>query len=307
MTTTEKTNLKKLQWLQDRKTGIGGSEVAAIMGYSPWKTAYQVWLEKTGRVEFAVDNDKVQAGELMEDVIAMLYERKTGDKLRSYKTMLRHKKHPYITGSLDRIIKDRGDGKGQGILECKNTTEWNFKSWNGTIPDYYYLQVQHYLLVTGYKWGVLAVLVDGWDLKIFPIEADKLLHDSIVFACQDFWEKNVLADVAPEVKNNEDLKYKYTADPGTEKQADETIMDMVASLKSIKKAIDELKARQEETEVRIKDYIGEAETLKQGDSTLATWKMSLVNRVDTARLKKEKPDIYNQFVKTSEERKFLVK
>lgn len=307
MTTNEKNNLRKLQWLEDRKTGIGGSDIAAIMGYSPYKTAYQVWLEKTNRHEFVVDSDKVKAGEVMEDIIAFLYSIKTGDKVRKYKSMKRHKKYSFLTGSLDRIIKDRGDGKGEGVLECKNTEEWVFRSWGGSIPDYYYLQVQHYLLVTGYTWGVLAVLVNGWDLKIFPIEADPDLHLEIIREAYDFWNGNVLADKAPEVVNAEDLKLKYPHPTLPEIEADNAARELVASLKSIKAAIDELTARKEETECKLKDYIGEAEVLKDGEITLATWKASLSQRLDSTRLKKEKPEIYAEFVKASEDRRFLLK
>ncbi|RXJ70761.1 hypothetical protein CS022_22280 [Veronia nyctiphanis] len=104
-----------------RRLGIGGSDVAAILGLSPYRTAYEVWEEKTGRSEpdDLSDNDRVHFGNELEDVVAREYARRTGQKVQKRNHPFVHKTQPWLRANIDRHIV--GADKG---LECKTADKW---------------------------------------------------------------------------------------------------------------------------------------------------------------------------------------
>ncbi len=85
----------------DRLTGIGGSDLAAILGLSKWRSPYQVWLEKTGRSQPQAATLAMRYGIHNEGFVAKEYEAATGRKVERYTKMLRHPEAPLI-GHIDR-------------------------------------------------------------------------------------------------------------------------------------------------------------------------------------------------------------
>lgn len=142
-------------WLQERRSGLGGSDVAAIIGASPWKTYAALWAEKTGRwqekdisaspsVRFGVDN---------EQKVAELFAEATGKKV--YETGHFHRKDAFwMQASPDRLIFNEAAG-----LECKTASPSYAHEWSeGNIPDSYYCQVQWYMAVMGFDVWYIACL-----------------------------------------------------------------------------------------------------------------------------------------------------
>ncbi|CAK1344382.1 phage-type endonuclease [Burkholderia pseudomallei] len=180
------------QFLIERKSGVGGSDAAPILGLSPFKTAYEVWLDKT-RTEL-VDNDvdtleRVQFGRLMEDIIAREYARREGVKVRRRRELIRHPRYQWMIANPDRLIEGRRCG-----LECKNVDSMAFRlgDWGepGTdqAPDEYVLQCQHYMIVLDYPVWHLAACVGGNRLVTFVIERDKELAEMLIDAEHEFWQ-----------------------------------------------------------------------------------------------------------------------
>lgn len=180
------------QFLIERKSGVGGSDAAPILGLSPFKTAYEVWLDKT-RTEL-VDNDvdtleRVQFGRLMEDIIAREYARREGVKVRRRRELIRHPRYQWMIANPDRLIEGRRCG-----LECKNVDSMAFRlgDWGepGTdqAPDEYVLQCQHYMIVLDYPVWHLAACVGGNRLVTFVIERDKELGEMLIDAEHEFWQ-----------------------------------------------------------------------------------------------------------------------
>ena len=152
--------------LEDRKSGIGGSDVASIMGLSPWKDANAVYLEKRGEIEPDDIGGKefVHFGNVLEQVVADEYTRRTGEKLQKRNEMLRHPKYEFLLANIDRKIGGR-----PAVFEAKTADKWSRGKWgedgSDEIPDYYRVQVEHYFNVTGYDEGVLAVLIGGNEFR----------------------------------------------------------------------------------------------------------------------------------------------
>ena len=146
------------KWLDYRKTGIGGSDAAAILGLSPFKTNVDVWEEKTGRREPADISDKpqVQYGKQAEDIMFSMFKlnnpeyKATVDKSVVYR-------RGFMFASLDGELEELATGE-LGIYEGKTSEihrRTDLDKWDKRVPDYYYVQLLHYLIVTGRAFTVL--------------------------------------------------------------------------------------------------------------------------------------------------------
>lgn len=189
----------------DRRDWIGGSDIASIMGVG-WKTPLQIWAEKTGKVEpeDLSDNELVQAGIDMEEFIAQQFQKKTGKKVRRLPENFRytHKKYPFIRCQVDRILEGLDEN-----LECKNTSEYRKEEWVGeNMPAEVICQCQWGLGITGRKRGWVAAWIGGNRLRYKEIIFDQQFFDNMVTQAVIFWERFVLADVAPmAMTGDEDL------------------------------------------------------------------------------------------------------
>lgn len=143
-------------WLTHRKGRIGGSDCAAILGMNPYKTNVQLWEEKTGRStpEDISGKPYVQYGHDAEPHLRALYALDHPDSRIFYtdNNMWLNDKFPWAHASLDGWLVDRNGRKG--ILEIKTTNimqNMTKEKWNDRVPDNYYLQVLHYLMVTEFE------------------------------------------------------------------------------------------------------------------------------------------------------------
>jgi putative phage-type endonuclease len=188
------------QFLAARMQGVGGSDAAAALGLSPFKTTYQLWAEKTGQLpaEDLDDVERVRFGNLLEATIALEYSRRSGVKVRRRNGLLQHPVHPWMIANVDRLI----DGKRCG-LECKNVDGMAYRmgDWgepgSDEVPEPYLLQCAHYMCVTGYPEWHLAACVGGNRLVVYFIHRDPVLEEMLIDGEHDFWQ-HVEARKAPE-------------------------------------------------------------------------------------------------------------
>jgi putative phage-type endonuclease len=174
--------------VSDRRNGLGGSDSPIVLNVSPFKTRKQLWQEKLGLVEQTEESPVMKRGHYMEDKVADMYEGITGLKTRKVLRRIIHPKYPFLFAHLDREIE--GDKRGPGVLEvkCPGSMVARKVDRDG-MQEYYIIQLQHYLAVTGYRWGVIVVLdYDNW--KIIPYEArpDRDLIRIIEEEDLKFWE-----------------------------------------------------------------------------------------------------------------------
>lgn len=168
----EKVKLKhnSPEWLQFRKSGIGGSEAAAILGLSPFKTNVEVWEEKVGLREpkDISDNPAVKYGKQAEDMLVKLFALDFPEyKVRTNKNVVYRR--GFMFASLDAELTD---GQGlKGFLECKTTeihSKTTLEKWNRHIPDYYYTQLLHYFVVTGWDFAFCKAQLTQTGLNEMP-------------------------------------------------------------------------------------------------------------------------------------------
>lgn len=282
------------EFLQRRRKGIGGSDMAAILGLSPYKTPFAIWQDKTGR---AIDHttpeqeERMGWGNILEDVVARHYADKCGRRVQRINQQMQHKRWPVIIGNVDRVCVQQGtqarwDSKtgrvlgADAVLEVKTASAFAARdsdNWGepGTdaVPQHYWMQVQHYLGITGLPVADLAVLFGGQQFRTYTIHADTALHDDMFAQAADWWERHVVADVPPDPTTEEEARLAWkTARAGATLVADYDTAQAVYRLQEVKRQIDELKTEEAELRDRICPVFQDAEILIWQGQKLATWK-----------------------------------
>lgn len=195
-----------------RLTGIGSSDVGAIVGVNPWKTVHRVWEEKRGLVVGEVDNLlPVRLGRLVEDLIADLYEEETGETLETkeearVRGTLRDPHESWIVATPDRLLKS----DERALIEIK-WVGWRVASgWDPSVPDgvpdYVRCQAEWQMRVTNRDRVYVPVIIDGYRFHIFTIERNEKIQRGLVDRARDFWERHVLGGEPPPVDGSNDAK-----------------------------------------------------------------------------------------------------
>ena len=190
------------EWLSGRMNGIGGSDASAVVGMNPYKTNIQLFEEKTGRSisEDISEKPYVIYGKKAEEYIRELFKLDYPEYLVEHHEyrILQNTKYPFMQASLDGELTDL-DGR-KGILEIKTTNilqSMQYEKWKDRVPDNYYIQVLHYLLVTGYQFIVLRAHLRsdwGWDkrtsVKHYFIERSEVQDDLDMLLQEEikFWK-----------------------------------------------------------------------------------------------------------------------
>ena len=145
-------NLTEQEWLAYRRQGIGGSDVAAILGISPFRTARDLYDDKLN-IASAVDDTgnwvALEMGHLLEPLVAQIFTKKTGLEVFQIKKMFQHPQYPFMLADVDYFVRlPNGE---IALLEIK-TTNYNAKDhwWKDGeeyVPVYYETQGRHYMAV----------------------------------------------------------------------------------------------------------------------------------------------------------------
>lgn len=251
-------NLPREDWLDLRKRGIGGSDAAAAVGLSPFKSQLELWLEKTGRdtllqkVDPTDTREPAYWGTLLEPIVATAYTQQTGRRVRRVNAILQHPDQPFMLANLDREVVGVPDVQ---ILECKTAGEFGARHWRDGVPEYVQLQVQHQLAVAGKHAADVAVLLCGQALEVHRIERDDALIAQLIQLEGQFW-RYVETDTPPpgdgSASADRALRCLYPRDTGVtvdfseDRQLSGAFADLVAArgqIESLEQAAGQLKQR----------------------------------------------------------------
>ena len=285
------------KWLEMRKSGIGGSEAAAIVGLNPWKSAFQLWMEKTGQVEpeDLSDNEYVYWGNVLEQAVADRFCELTGKKVQR-RGMLQDDEYPYMLASVDRMVIGENAG-----LECKTTNAFNSKVWDDDeLPDSYYIQCQWYMMVTGCEKWYIAVLIGGNKFIWKEVPRNAADIEALRKAAVDFWSM-VITNTMPPVDGSNDcinaLADKFHGESGKTIDLPTAAKACIERRRSIKESIGKLEEQKKLSENELKSMLGDAEVGIIGEDKV-TWKIQAGRvTVDSKRLKAEQPAIYESYSK----------
>lgn len=196
-------------WLAARRTGLGASETAVLLGLAPswWDaTPFRLWRDKTSAVD-PVDrapNEPAEWGSVLEAPVARMVATRHPDlgKLMPTPGLLRHEERDPILATLDRLLvpRRRPDADPTSLLEVKTTSERVYRGhWiDGVPPAHVQVQVQQQLAVTGFDHGYVAVLVGGQYMPDpYLIERDDAIAEPALTYAETWWEHHVVGGVRP--------------------------------------------------------------------------------------------------------------
>ncbi len=274
------------QWRNERKRGVGGSDVGKVLGVSEWGTAVDVWLEKTGRTAPVEQSEAMWFGNEMEDAVARRYAAETGVEVVRHNFMA-FDEDCHLVGNIDRLVKANGSGAPahQGEvrtalgLECKTSSQ---APWD-EVPLHYQAQVQTYMALhpSIQRFDVAASFYGfAKAFKVFSVERDNEVIDSIREAVKEFWERHVIPDVPPTPTCEADCKAIWKAsNPLRKVYATDEVAKAVKSLKELEARIKELEAGASDLKASIMAAMEDGEVLVGPDGAkLATWKSNKASK-----------------------------
>jgi putative phage-type endonuclease len=286
-------------WLEDRKTAITGTDVAAILGLSRFSSPIQVYLDKKGLSE-TTENEAMRWGRRLERPILEAYAdtQGVGITFADPYTLRRVPGFTLLGASLDAIREDGAP------VDAKNTRmrtgDWG-ESGTDIIPVYYATQLTVQMMVTDAPFADLAVLFSGQEFATFRLYRDLENEAIIRERVAVWWERHIVQDVPPDPDGSESssryLAGRYSRASGLVKAATPEVMELAQRRNELDASIKSLEAQKKEAENRIRAYMGEAMAIPG----LCTWKNNKDSEVtDWEALAKacNRPDLIPQFTTT---------
>ena len=296
----------RTQWLAERRAGIGGSDVAAILGLSPWKTPLAVYLDKIGQADEQPDNAAMAWGRALEPVIRQAYSDETGRDVATFAEALVHPDHAFMRANVDGLTND------ERVFEAKTARtahDWG-EPGSDQVPLPYLLQVQHYMAVTGYAVADVAVLIGGSDFRIYEVPADAELQAGMIDSEAEFWQR-VVDRNPPEPITLADARERWgRSDAAGIIEATSDTLARLESLRKLKAQIDELTSLADDAQAAVLRALGDkGDTLTHNGHTLATWKLAKARETfDVKRFRADHPELFAQYAAAGvASRRFLLK
>lgn len=272
---------------EERRGGLGGSDMGAILGLSPYRTPFQVWQEKTGRSEPFTGNLQTRFGTYAEEFVAREYCERTGRRVQRYNAMLRHPEAPLI-GHVDRLVvpdgakrasyrseirTDRGlEAKTAHALAASRGDDWG-EDGTDQIPSAYLIQSAAYMALTGCEYWDLACLFGNSDFRIYHLRRDLELEAMLIDEASRWWRDHVVADVPPDPQSESEARQRWS------RHVDGRVIDISADGADLLRKYAALKASERALESEIKDVrdrlipiLEDADSIQHGGVTLATFR-----------------------------------
>lgn len=308
--------------LEARKQGVGSSDCATAIGINPYRTRYELFLEKTGQLapEDLDEVERIKWGNILEDPIAREYAERTGQRIQRVNVTQVHREHDFLLSHIDRKIVGQ-----RKLLEVKNVGHFYGakafgEEFTDDVPEVYLVQIMHQLLVNDYDEGDLAALIGGNKLKIFRVRFDEELAELILKKCTEFWSY-VMRRETPPPQNVAELELMYAEDDGSIKTVDTAVFELWQRYHELKAVHDQAAGEFEKAKDALKFAIAEAagiqldnqlagpETpaIEYAGKPLATWKAQSRTTLDSARLKKDHPEIFAEYARETRFRVLRVK
>jgi putative phage-type endonuclease len=292
------------EWLEWRRGGIGASEVAGIMGLSPWASPWSIWANKTGLTKDSDGSEAMEFGNMAEPMLKAYFEKRTGLIVHGEQTWCEHAEHAWMRCTVDGFVtKDLAD-KNLGTFEAKTTSQ---PEWSDGVPVHYQCQAQWQMAVTGTTrcyFGVLHLAFGRPTFRIYEFERDDRDIDQLIATCSTFWHDHVLTGTPPatdgSVATTDALNRATWGDDSDLEDSVEADDVTVALLSQLYEARDHkatMEQRIDELSNELKAYMADAATLTAGVTSkgkprvLATWKHSTRSTFDRSAALAAFPDL----------------
>ena len=305
-----------------RAKSLGGSDVGAVLGLSKYRSAVDVWMEKTGKEVAVRDSLQLRFGQFAESFVASEYVLATGLSLATHDAAVVHSEYSYMHGHIDRFVLSEdlpligSDGRitASRILECKTANPFAQSEWgeagSDQVPLSYLVQCVWYMMLTNIDRTDVAVLFGNTDFRIYEINRDLELEQMVLERAKSFWENHVLTDIPPPATSESDYKTlfgKSTVSKSIEAPAE--TCELIKKLKSLNEQVEHYEAEISQIKQSIMGQMQDAEVLTFQGQTLATWKAPKPSvRLDAKRLTEEHPEWASQYqIAVQNSRRLVIK
>lgn len=303
---TPTAKMSHAEWLALRKTGIGGSDAGTVCGLNPYSSPMKLFHDKTSEDTEELDNESVRQGHDLEEYVARRFAESTGLKVRRSNYMYRSVEYPFMIADVDRLIVGEDAG-----LECKTASAYNADKWkDGDIPLHYIMQCCHYMAVTGKRTWYIAAVILGREFVYRKLVWNDELIARLIAAEKDFWENHVMTKKMPAPDGSQacdKLLNRYFGFARKGSSVSLTGFDEKLNRRSeIMEEIGRLQKEQNCIEQEVKLYMQDNE-FAASDNYRVSWSNVETTRLDTQRIKQEKPEIYQDYAKQTVSRRFQVR
>lgn len=298
-------DLGREEWLKLRKMGIGGSDAGAVCGLNPYRSPMAVYQDKISEEINDTDNEAMRQGRDLEEYVAKRFMEETGLRVRRSNRMYRSVPHPFMLADVDRLIIGEDAG-----LECKTASAYSADKWkDGAIPEHYLLQCYHYMAVTGRKTWYLAVLIMGKDFQYRKLTWDDGLIRDLIFIEENFWNHHVIPHIMPDPDGSKICDEVLNRYFGRSNQGTEIPLvgfdEKLKRREELMKLSKQLEKEQNQIEQEIKIYLGSNE-MGSSEKYRVSWSTVDSERLDTAKIREEQPELYKKYMKKTSYRRFQV-
>jgi putative phage-type endonuclease len=307
----------------NRASFLGGSDIGAVLGVSKYRSAMDIWLEKTGKQVDRKESFAMRFGSFAESFIADEYAALTAEKLVDHLHGLIHPKYPFCVGHIDRFILEnrdlplfRDDGvlNPKKLLECKTANYFSQADWgepgSDAIPPPYLCQCLWYLGITNLTEIDVAVLLGGSDLRIFTITRDLELESLLFEKAAYFWTEHVQKDIPPKPQSIDNCQTLFQrSSVGKSIEANRKTIALIQELKTLESQAQREEEQIDQIKQTLMETMADAEVLTYFGKPVVTWKAPKPSyRIDTKRLGQKHPELvkaYQSPIQSS--RRFVVK
>ena len=324
-------SLTEDDWLGYRRQGIGGSDVAAVMGVSPFATLRDLYNDKCGIQDVIQTEDNwvaKEVGHRLEDLVAKIFAFKTGYKVFAVRKLFRHPLYSFMQANVDFFV-ELPDGN-TAILECKTTNYNSKEKWNdGAVPTNYEWQCRHYMAVMNLGCAYIACLYGNNENEFVyrRIDRDEAIEQDMIEMETHFWNEHVLKRVEPSYTESGELvlesirRHYGELDPSAEAVILPTSMatklerylDLAAQKSLLSKQLRELDDQIKKIYAPILDEMKTScsAVCVFGSTTYEVRNQPVyrtsISRDSLQKLEEIHPDLYSEYAETTESRRFSVR
>ena len=277
-------------WLEWRRGGIGGSDVAGIVGVSPWASPWSVWARKVGVTSEQADSPAMEFGRRAEDMLADWLADKTGVEIVGQQRQCTHPVQPWMRCTVDGFTAE----VPATVVEFKTTSE---EAWE-SVPVHYQCQAQWNMAVTGSDrciFGVLHIAHGRPDFHVYEVAADPDEQTFLIDRCSAFWHDHVLTGEPPPTDGHDATTTALNdAWPDTQEgvlDADDEIRRLVTERHQATAEAARWTDIAQAKENALRALMGDKDTIRDGKRNLVTWRWQDRRNVDLNGLRAAVPEL----------------
>lgn len=281
------------EWLAQRQGFLGASDVAAVLGLSPYQSPLSVYRSKMG-IQNEIPENLAYFGHALEEPLASWVADKhpeigaVGDGID-----VQSVECPWLAAKPDRLID------GAFPLELKSSSAFAKSKWADGVPLYYQAQVQTQIFVLDAPYGWLAVLHGGNDPELYRVERDDVfIQEYLIPKTREFWESHVLAKIPPEPTTSAEAVELWPGVESVTVEGSEELYELWGAYGLMQAEQVELSEKLDGIKLQLQLAMKDATALTFEGRELFTWKPRKGSRTfDTARFKKEHPELAADYMK----------